>query len=470
MEPGATAHSTRRISKSGRLAPAIAGTLIHAVNVALAAEATTQHTLWDDPGFEVVRTSAAVENARENFSRRGVTVEAKYIGEVFTNPHGGFAGGSHYHGLLDIETDLDLEKLLGWKGLTFHANGYQSHGTSITAESVGSIAAVSHIEATPTTRLFEAWFEQSALDGTLSLRFGQLAVDAEFATLPSAGAFISSTFGWNTLMTDNVPNGGPIYPLATPGARLKFQPTDSVSMMAAIYNGDPVGECSDDPQKCNAHGTEFRLSDPPLVIGEAAYQSGAELPGVLKAGAWWSFEDFDDQRFADDGSALADPSGSGAARRHDGNGGVYAVIHQMLYRVSDSPERGIHAFARAARSIEDRNQIDFYLEVGITLTGLLDARPGDVLGIGFAHSHISESAAGFDRDLSNFNSIKLPVRQAEQLLEISYTARLAKGWSVQPDFQYYWSPGGHVADSSDPSGLRTIPNAAVFGLRTILAY
>ncbi|MGI9403930.1 MAG: carbohydrate porin [Hyphomicrobium sp.] len=53
-------------------------------------------------------------------------------------------------------------------------------------------------------------------------------------------------------------------------------------------------------------------------------------------------------------------------------------------------------------------------------------------------------------------------------LEIAYTAEIVPGWYVQPDFKYFWNPGGRVADPDDPT--KPIPNAAVFGLRTTINY
>ena len=54
------------------------------------------------------------------------------------------------------------------------------------------------------------------------------------------------------------------------------------------------------------------------------------------------------------------------------------------------------------------------------------------------------------------------------MLELSYIAEVVPGFIVQPDFQYFWNPGGHVADPADP--LKAIPDAAVLGVRTTINY
>ena len=148
---------------------------------------------------------------------------------------------------------------------------------------------------------------------------------------------------------------------------------------------------------------------------------------------------------------------------HAGNHGLYAMIDQMIYRVPGAdPTSGISIFARIAGSPSDRNQIDFYADAGLVFTGMIPARPSDVVGIAFAYSRISNDAAGFDRD-----SGLAIVRNYESVLEISYTAEIAKGWMLQPDLQYFWNPGGNVPDET---GLRSVDNATVLGLRTSLSY
>ena len=56
----------------------------------------------------------------------------------------------------------------------------------------------------------------------------------------------------------------------------------------------------------------------------------------------------------------------------------------------------------------------------------------------------------------------------ERMLEVSYTAQIVKGFYVQPDFQYFWNPGGRVPDPSDPA--KAVPSAAVLGIRTTINY
>ena len=57
-------------------------------------------------------------------------------------------------------------------------------------------------------------------------------------------------------------------------------------------------------------------------------------------------------------------------------------------------------------------------------------RPDDVFGIGLAYTGVSDPASAFDRE-----SGLSVIRNHETLLEISYTAEIKPGWTLQPDLQ-----------------------------------
>ncbi|WP_276519667.1 carbohydrate porin, partial [Bradyrhizobium elkanii] len=100
----------------------------------------------------------------------GVKFAATYIGEVLGNPSGGLKQGSVYEGRLNLAVDLDLQKLAGLDKLTFHANMFQIHGGGLSRGSLQNYFVVSGIEALPSTRLYEAYFEKQWGDKKISLK------------------------------------------------------------------------------------------------------------------------------------------------------------------------------------------------------------------------------------------------------------------------------------------------------------
>lgn len=415
---------------------------------------------------------------RSFLKQQGITYSLTYIGESFGNVTGGSRRGGIYEGRLDVQFDADLDTLMGWQGGSVHTNFYQIHGTGLSRYYVNNFITVSAIEALPSSRLYELWFEQKLFDDQLSLRIGQLASDTEFAVSQTGTLFINSTFGWPNIMAVILPSGGPIYPLATPGVRAKYVPTKNFSLQVGVFNGDPAGPPelgeSPDPQRRNRTGTNFRTNDPALVIAEAAYAYGLEPddnlePGTVTLGGWYHFGRFNSLRYDEGSRPIAEPESTGIGRRFRGNNGIYAMIDQTIYREPDDQNDGASVFLRVSSSPTDRNLLDFYVDAGIGYKGLLPGRSDDTIGVAFGLSKISESARGFDTDTILATGIPGPRRSSEAALEATYQAVLGPGVTLQPDFQYVFRPGGGIADPRDPSGSR-IKNAAVFGLRATIRY
>ncbi|OHV17257.1 carbohydrate porin [Methylorubrum extorquens] len=409
---------------------------------------------------------------------KGISYSLTYIGESFGNVSGGSRRGGIYEGRLDFQFDADLDKLLGWQGASVHTNLYQIHGAGISRYFVNNFITVSAVEALPSSRVYELWFEQRLFDNQLSIRFGQLASDTEFAVSQTGTLFINSTFGWPNIMAVIIPSGGPIYPLATPGVRAKYVPNKNLSLQVGVFNGDPAGAPRVDndlhPQRRNRTGTNFRTNDPALVIAEAAYAYGLEAddniePGTVTLGGWYHFGRFNSLSYDQSGRSLADPVSTGIGRRFRGDSGIYGMIDQTIYREPYDPNDGASVFVRLSSSPSDRNLLDFYFDAGIGYKGLLPGRSDDTVGVAFALSQISDSARQFATDAIFLTGVPGTRRSSEAVLEATYQAVLAPGVTLQPDFQYVFRPSGGIANPRDPNGER-IKNAAVFGLRATIRY
>ncbi|MGH6866159.1 MAG: carbohydrate porin [Methyloceanibacter sp.] len=449
----------RGVSYFGKLAKATGAVCLLVLSLlALPGSASANCDVTDTGIPEDAAFAVDPGGVRQGLARRGVSVGGAYYAEPFYN-WGGFDEGGEYQGVLELYVNADMQKLGLWKGLCFFANGYQIHGNSITGANIGALMPVTSLEAVDATRLFEMWFEQTMFNETVSVKVGQLAADAEFILSEGGGYFINGTWGWPSITAADLPNGGPAYPLATPGVRVAVMPSDKISLMVGIYNGDPAPQCNKaggDPQRCNDHGLDFELDDPPLLMAEGAYTYNEDgLRGIIKIGGWNHFGTFNHQRF-DSGGALIAVTGN-EGRPLDHNWGLYAIVDQLIWRVPGSEDpQGVGIFARFIGAPEDRNLIDFYFDGGFTFTGMIPGRPADALAIGFAYTGISDDVHAFDVDFGE------PVgRNYEALIEICYTYEIKPGWSVQPDFQYIFQPGGNVSGQRD---------AAVVGARTSIAF
>lgn len=397
--------------------------------------------------------------ARKWLGDRGVVVGLEYTSDVLSNVSGGARTGTIYQGTLQGILSIDFGKL-GLSGLSLYANFFQIHNTGhIRRDLVGGLNTIANIEAAPTTRLSELWLEQALFGGNASVRVGQLAADSEFFYSELSLMFLHSD--WPTIAAANLPSGGAAYPLSTPGARLKLRPIDEFTVLVAVLNGDPAGPGPGDEQLRNRHGLNFRLADAPFLIAEAQYRrntgrTDTGLATILKAGGWRHFGWFDDQRYANDGTLLADPSGSGIPWLRFGNFGLYAVLDQQIWRLpGGDAESGVSVFVRFSFSPSDRSLIDRYIDGGIVAAGLVPGRPHDRFGVSAIHAKYSDSVVTFDRDTAMLAAEPVTIRDYETNLEVTYAAQIVPGWTVHPTLQFVWHPSGDWTRNAIVIGARS---------------
>jgi porin len=407
------------------------------------------------------------------FAKYGVKFAATYIGEALGNVAGGLKQGAIYEGRLNLAVDLDLQKLAGLNQLTFHANMFQIHGEGLSRNNLQNFFVVSGIEALPTTRLYEAYFEKKWGNNIVSLKAGQLAADSELFNTKYTDVLTNASMGWPAITSVDLPSGGPSPPLAALGTRLLVNVSDSLSVLGAVFDGNQAGPGPDDPQQRNRYGVNFRVNDPPLVLGQIQYswhnkKGDPNLAGSFKIGGWRNFGAFSDLRFASNGVSLASSESSGTPAMLSGDFGLWAVFEQQLYRVPKSDDRGIGVFGRVSSSPTDSSLIDLYADAGIEFIGLTEARPNDKFGIAAGYAHVSRRAQALDTDFRALMGPSWPQRSFEGLFTTVYQYEIREGWTVQPNFQYILHPGGGATDPLGTNPGRLLRNAVVLGIRTTL--
>ena len=455
-----------------------------------AASGTRLQQLWEQDTL-----TGDWSGVRERLEQKGVKVTAAYAGEAFGVVRGGFRRGAVYDGLFELGFDADLEKLADWPGAKLHGNGFYPHGASGTGKYARDLGTFSNIDFFDSYRLFEAWFEQSFFNDKLSLRFGQLAMDEEFA----AGAtdlsplFINAGFGVATAISGNFPT--PIYPIAALGVRLRVEPVQGFFFQAAVYDGNPapavLGDASADAARTsefNHFGTHaaLRSDEGALLMGELGYsfnqppedreilpegepqlEPNATLGGPPRAGqrrglagSYKAGFGYHTDTFADIAEVtlteLASSRAPAALRDAEGNWAFYLSADQEVWREAGSETDGLGVFARATFAAPHRNLFSRSIETGAVYRGLWQSSGEDQLGVAFAFFDVSSDVEGAVRDANRADGTCSFKPDYEAVLEVTYRYHIAPWWHVQPDFQWIIHPGG----------TREFGNALVIGLRT----
>ena len=407
---------------------------------------------YRDHRHEFIRVEPELGGFRTRVADKGITFNTQYVAEIWGNPTGGVSSGTVYTGLMTLQGNVDLQKLVGWPGASFSTRWYWLSGQDLSAEHVGNIFPVSSISGYNTFRLNELWLQQNFLGDRISIRVGQLGADSEFYLSTHAIVFLNATFSWSPSLFTNIPNGGPAYPMGTPAIQLALTPVNWLNYHGAIFQGNPFA------QNVNRYGFRWDLSSSNgyFSIHELAFRLNQEsgssgLPGTFKIGGWFD--------------TAPNPN---ANSTQPWNYGFYFVADQMLYQVADSnfapvsdnkgqsttaaspTNKGLGIFTHLGLSPQTSSFINFYIDGGLTYKGLIPTRDNDVLGMAVAYGHLSHSALNNERRSNPGYEI---------VLETTYQIELTPWLSLQPDLQYVIHPSG-----------TNIANALVLGARTTVSF
>jgi porin len=349
--------------------------------------------------------------ARQRLQDAGITIGSTLLMEGFSNFQGGI-DTAHVVGAttFDLNVALDTQKLLHWAGGEFYVDledhAFRNPSTAL----VGDLQVFDKQNSPPYLQIFEVWYQQQLFDGKLRIKIGKVDANSEFSVIDNGLPFIGSS-------TQVSPT---IFPFPTtpdpmPSADVFFTPADwyYASFGASYANrSDRFGDIVDDPGRIQP--TEYGT----FLIGETGLKWHTTpllaYAGNLKIGEWGHTGTF--TRF--DGI------------QQQGTYGTYAILDQTLWQPKGESEtgRGLRTFLEFGNTQNDINAIDRRIGGGITWTGPIDARPGDIIGLAPEYAHISPDAG-------------LP-HPYELAVEGFYQWQLTPWAFVQPDLQYIVHPGG----------------------------
>ncbi len=390
----------------------------------------------------------------------GASLSVNETADLLGNPSGGFRQAVDFQGLAVATLTLDTGKFLGWPGGLFNVSAEQIHGRNLDSDALGDLHSNTSTLSVRGTRLWELWYQQS-LGPDFNVRAGLQSIDQEYMISPTSASFVNANFGWPLLPSQDLPNGGPIYPLSALGLRLEATPRPWLKLLAGVYNGSPVAAgCNQAPPLCDPSGTQFPLNGGQLAITELQLAPpGWNLPGHFKLGGWYDSERFSVNAFA------APPAAISPAPTYPGDWSVYAVADQMVWK--GKAGRNLILFSRAFMAPSDRNPIALELAGGALLKAPLADRPNDSAGLAVDYGGIGDAVRRIDLEAEQAGLGHF-ARTEETVVEASYQAAITRWLQLQPDIQYIWNPGGGVANPLMPT--RRLANETVLILRASVGF
>jgi len=405
---------------------------------------------------------------RPKAETNGVVLTLQSISDMLGNTTGGASQGGTYSGLLNFGLAVDLQKAAGWEGASFKNSWIWLYGNDVSQKYIHNALTASSVAGYPAFRCSELWFQQNFLHDAFSIRGGLIGVDTEFMVCDTGNLFVNSAFSLLPIFVLNVPNGGPVFPMSTPGLRLALQPYSWLTLRTVFTQANPF------EQQNNLHNFDwnFGKSGGLLNINEAAAiwnkDPGSKgLPGTAKVGCWF-------QTGEGPQGEVNFSYGSPTAVAY--SSGFYGIIDQQLYAPvakglepssgknpvagkdtqteSNASGKGLSSFVQMGFDPQQVCVSSFYADMGFAYTGLIPSRDADKLGLSFGYAQMSNYLQ------NKVSESGLCGASFESVAELTYSIRLAPAIALQPDLQYILHPGG----------TQQYGNALVVGVRAVVDF
>ena len=345
-----------------------------------------------------------------------------YTGELWDNTQGGLRRGTTYMYNLDGRLSVDTERAFGWTGGHFVVEGFYESANSLGNHYVGAVDQQSPIDAAccEMWRLYQVYYDQAI--GNTDLLFGIYDLETEFSTTKPMALFLSKNLTWNTALDQSgtMPHNGTIgpgnYPYTPLAFRIRQTFSNQWSLQAVIADG-----AADNPNDQARNGVFFSSEYGALGMAELDYTPDSHTKAM--AGIWGLTSKLPSNfKFNPDGSL----------RSVYGEAGGYVGGAMRLY--NGGGRRGLDGFFTLGLSTPESTNVAQSLNGGLVYTGLLDARPGDKLGVSFNEN--ANPRTFRQAQVATGNG----VQHYELSFELTYRAKLCEWLTVQPDAQYIIHP------------------------------
>lgn len=374
--------------------------------------------------------------ARTALAQRGLEVESSLWVDPLRN-RGGIEAGGKTVVQFDLKLKADFAPMVGWEGGSGMLHVFDLAGAGLNTQRVGSFMGVTNVETpTPTARVFEAWLQQTVMDGQLSFLAGLYPIDSEFFGLAVVPVVFGPMYGPPADLS--LTRGPSIFSNSAFGLRAKWQAKDRTwYAMGAVLDGVPG-----DPARPKATSIRFAQGDGAFNIGEIGWRPQADndkFVGDAKFafGLWGYSAKVDD---------LIDVDANGAPLKRRSRGG-YVLGEHTLRRLGDEGKRYISGFARYSWNDGASVPLGNALNLGGYVRGPVESRPDDTIFLGWSRGGLSSKF----RDQAGAGA----TAAAEETLELQYRVQLYPWLALQPVVQRIRHPGGGA----------TTPTAKIYGVR-----
>lgn len=386
---------------------------------------------------------------RTELAQQGVKFEANLLTDTAYLADGGRNEGADplTSAQLWLGTQLDMEKLAGWDGVTVRAVATARQGQSTSVRDLQVSQSVPHMANVQGTfgrgnqdsRLTELSIEKNYKDQGLSIKAGRLGLGMDFNVMAcdfASTAFCAAQMGkWQGNIWMNTP-------VAQWGARVKQQLNSDVAVQVGVYEFNP--DNGNGTKEGQGWSLDTDNADGVTIPAEVIWTPKSlvnGLPGSYRVGGMYNT--------ADDVANQKDVANPTDAKNRTFAG--WLAVEQQLTSTG-SGRQGLHSFANFTWHDRDTNKVDNSQQLGLKYIGLVDSQPNDILGLAVNRVHVNDRFVEYQESVDNIAYDA----SAEYNIELNYSYNATKWLMLRPNLQYVINPGSS----------NQVDNALVVGLTT----
>ena len=377
----------------------------------------------------------------------GFNFRASYIGEYAYGFSGGKRIGGDYAQQLAFGVDVDMDKVAGLTGGTFHLSLNAREGRSTTADYIGNKIAVQEIYGYGENfRLAEISYQQTLLNNLIDLKAGFVVMGDDFGRTPILCDFENDAFCAHPVSLPSN-SGWSDYPAGKWGGRVRFNLPSDLYVETGVFEVNPTYADHDNGFKLSLQGSTGVLV--PFEVGKTVTLGTAAMPGHYKVGAYY------DSSSAPD---ITDPS-----IQYKGRWGAYILADQMVWSFEPGTDRGLIIVANATVSDKRTAPLPAYFTAALVAQGPFAARPHDFIAIGYVRDPVNSRVIDKQNQLLAVQSTLNPALElGENIVELAYGLQATPWMQIHPNVQYIGNPGAF--------SFKHVPDAWVFGVHVGLTF
>ncbi|WP_347455294.1 carbohydrate porin [Acinetobacter thermotolerans] len=381
---------------------------------------------------------------RTELAQQGVKFEANLLTDTAYLAEGGRNDGADplTSAQLWLGTQLDMEKLAGWDGVTIRAVATARQGQSTSIEDLQDPNAphMANVQGTfgrgnQKSRLSELSIEKKFKDQGTSIKAGRLGLGMDFNVMGcdfASTAFCAAQMGkWQGNIWMNTP-------VSQWGARVKQELNPELAVQVGVYEFNPENALERHGWNLDTDNADGVTIPAEVIWSPKSFVNG--LPGSYRVGGMYNTADNPDNQYD-----VA--KGKGIDGKNRTFAGWLAVEQQLTS--TGNGRQGLHSFANFTWHDRDTNKVDNSQQIGLKYIGLVDSQPNDILGLAVNRVHVNDRINNPNFDAS-----------AEYNIELNYSYNPTKWLMLRPNLQYVINPGS----------TNNVDNAFVLGLGTRIIF